>query len=224
VPDSLGAVVVVLVTLVPGFIAATVWARARIHRRAADSDLRIVLQSLVFTGVIQVLLAPLTLALIYPVRAAPLDHPGRLVGWSVIAVLLAPAVIGRLAAFATDALWPPDPLLWSPSGQGWRRPAWGLLRHSSPPSIWDAVAAAGTFDGRFVVIQFKDGHRIAGAFGSGSASITSPEPHGIFLSREWALDEDGELLAEVPGSCGIMVPSLDEVLWIRIQASPEEEP
>ena len=222
VPDTVEAVAIALIALVPGYIATSVWSRARINRHAPVSDLRTVLQSLVFTAIIQILLTPLTLELVYPIRSEPLSHPRRLALWAVITLLIAPAVIGQLAARVADALFPPDPMLWSPNTRGWRRLPWALIRHGSPPTIWDTVAAADVFDGHFVVIQFKDGKRVGGAFGQGSAAMTSPEPHGIFLSREWILDQDGDLFAEVPGSRGLMVPTLDEVLWIRIQAPPAE--
>jgi uncharacterized protein DUF6338 len=208
--------------IAPGFIATSVWARVR-SWRGADGDVRVVLQSLVFTAIIQVVLAPVTLALIYPVRDAPLDHPARLAVWVLLVVLVAPVLIGQATARAANAVLPADSAL-DPQfrAKGWRGTVQGLVGRWDQPSIWDAVVLNGLLDGCFVVIEFNDGRRVAGAFGTGSAAMNHPGQPGLLLTPEWALDEDGELLTEIPNSRGVMLPTLNDVRWIRIQESPAD--
>jgi hypothetical protein len=222
VPDSFVAVVVALVTVAPGFIATSVWARVR-PWRGADGDARIVLQALVFTAIIHILCSPLTLALLYPVRDAPLDHPVRFLLWAFVVLLVVPALIGQLAARAANVVLPADRSL-DPNRRstGWRGLVQGFVGSWDQPSIWDAVVTARTFDGCFVIVEFNDGRRVAGAFGTGAAAMNYPGQPGLFLNPEWALDEDGDLITEIPYSRGVMLPTLADVRWIRIQGSPAD--
>jgi len=66
-----------------------------------------------------------------------------------------------------------------------------------------------------VVIEFKDGRRVAGVLAIGSVALTLPETHGVYLSREWTLDENGDLLAEVPGTKGVMIANSVDIRTIR---------
>jgi hypothetical protein len=223
VPDSVVGVLVALIAVAPGFIATSVWSRVR-SWRGADGDVRVILQSLVFTAIIHTVLAPLTLTVIYPVRETLLDHPVRLSVWVFLLVLVVPSLIGQLTARAANSVLPPDRALDPESrARGWRGTVQGLVGGWDQPSIWDAVVLARRLDGCFVVVEFNDGRRVAGAFGVGSAAMNHPGRPGLFLTPEWALDEDGELLAEIPDSRGVMLPTLDDVRWIRIQASPADE-
>ena len=68
------------------------------------------------------------------------------------------------------------------------------------------------------MVEFRDGTRVAGAFAAGSIAQTSPEPHGLFLEREWELDGTGRIWYELPGTSGLLIPSVDDVRVVRILA------
>lgn len=70
------------------------------------------------------------------------------------------------------------------------------------------------------MITFADTSRVAGVYarvaGRPSLAITSPQPQGLYLAEEWSLDANGDLLAVVPGSKGVMVTSSATVKSIRV--------
>jgi hypothetical protein len=72
-----------------------------------------------------------------------------------------------------------------------------------------------------MVLEFMNGARVAEAFAEASMAFTFPEPHGLFLVREWLINQSGELIEEVPGTRGLLIPNIDQVCYIRIQESPE---
>lgn len=141
-------------------------------------------------------------------RDQVLDHPVRLCLWGFTVLLVAPVLIGQLTARAANATLPPERAL-DPSSRahGWRGTVQGLVGSWDQPSIWDAVVLSQRLDGCFVVVEFNDGRRVAGAFGVGSAAMNHPGRPGLFLTTEWALDEDGDLMAEIPDSRGVMLPT-----------------
>jgi hypothetical protein len=88
------------------------------------------------------------------------------------------------------------------------------------PTIWDWLFTGERLPkSGFVVLEFSDGARVAGAFAEESMALTSPEPHGLFLEREWQLDPDGNVFAELPDTKGLLIPSVREVRWTRILES-----
>ena len=84
------------------------------------------------------------------------------------------------------------------------------------PSLWDWAEVNGKLDGRLLVIEYRDGHKIAGKSGYPGLTITSPEPHGIYLAAELELDEHGKPVAEVAETLGVLVPITDEVRCIHV--------
>jgi hypothetical protein len=168
------------------------------------------LQSLALSAVIQLLLAPLTIAWIIPVRDRLVDFPERVAVWGLLAVLVLPVLFGVVGGRLSD--WIADPS--EPTGI--RRLLARLLRTATPPTIWDWLYQATPPFGSFLVVQFEDGSRIAGVFAEGSMALTSPERQGIFLVSEWQLDEAGAIVGPVEQSGGILVPSTASIRSIRI--------
>jgi hypothetical protein len=221
VPDSWVGLAVALLAIVPGFLATTVWARARTWR-GPSTDLRTVLQSLALSAAIQVAISPLTVAWIVPIRDDLASHAGRVALWFFITVLVVPLLAGLGVARATDLLFDP-----SRSGRPGsharlaRAVAW-LIKAPWPPSAWDWLFTAGVPDGRFLLVQFQDGSQVGGVFAEGSIAITSPEQQGLLLANEWMLNEDGDFTTPMPGSRGILIPTASDVRWVRILASQDE--
>jgi hypothetical protein len=56
--------------------------------------------------VIQLLISPITLWQLYPVRDHLIDHPVRVLVWGVLAVLLMPYVLGTAAAKLESLFFP----------------------------------------------------------------------------------------------------------------------
>jgi len=219
-PDTWVGLAVALLAIVPGFIATATWARARTWR-GPSTDLRTVLQSLALSAAIQVVISPLTILWIVPIRDHLDTHPWRVALWFFLTVLVLPLVAGVAVARTTDLLFDPRQ-----SGHQEHRRAAAvfarLFKEPSPPSPWDWTFATGVPDGRFVLVQFQDGSQVGGVFAQGSIALTSPEQQGLYLADEWLLDDDGNFTAPLPDSRGIMIPTVDQVRWVRILASNSE--
>jgi hypothetical protein len=213
VPSSWVALVIALLAVVPGFVASTLWARARTWR-GPTGDLRTILQSLVLSAIIQVLLFPLTVAWMLPYRDTLVtDHPWRSAIWLALAVLILPAVLGIGAARATDYLLP---VTAPPTSQRVRRTVRWLVKPSAPPSAWDWLFRDKPPNGKFVLLKFKDGSYIGGAYEENSGAATSPEPHGLILGVEWVVNDVGDFIEPIPSSHGVLIPLTDEIRWVRI--------
>lgn len=132
-PSTFQALAVLLLAIVPGFLATGFWARTKTWK-GRPGDLLTVLQSIAVSLVIQVVMAPLTIYWLYPVRTHLDRYPWRLCLWAALVVLVVPwlggTLIGRLADFVFD----PRTIRSGSSRQ--RVVAW-LFRPSVPPTIWD---------------------------------------------------------------------------------------
>ena len=218
-PSNFGALGVLLLSIIPGFIATSVWARAR-PWRGPEGNLRTVLQSLTLSVVIQLLLSPLTLVWLYPVRHRLEEFPERTATWVGLVVLVVPVLLGLVAGKLTNVLSDPESL--RVRGR-FRRALARLWPAPAPPSVWDWVFSAKPPHGSFVVVEFLDGRRIAGVFAEGSLALTSPEPQGLFLVSEWELNEFGDIIGPLPDTSGVMILRTDEVRSVRILSGERKE-
>jgi Family of unknown function (DUF6338) len=217
-PATLQALVVILLAIVPGYLAMNVWTRSKTWK-GRGPDLHTVLQSVSISLVIQIAAAPLTVLYIYPVRTRIENYPWRVCIWSLLVVLVIPWVGGSLLAWLSDRLFQPTATI--AAGQ-FRRVLAVMFRPSASPSIWDWAITSGLPDGRFIVIEYTDGHRIAGSFGIGSKALTTPEVQGMYISTEWSLDNNGDLVQQVPGTAGVVVLNSSSVRHIRLLQELEE--
>jgi hypothetical protein len=221
-PTTWEALSVILLAVVPGFITTTMWARARTWKGYAG-DLRVTLQSLALSAVIQVLLSPLTIHWIVPAIPHPrmLRNEIHIAIWFALAVLVIPVVLGFACARGSDRLFRPIRRRGDREQLGWFRRSIAWLIEASPlPSVWDAWLADHLPDeGIFVRVTFRDGHHVGGAFAASSQAFTSPERQGLFIEQEWVLDDAGNLQEVVPGSLGMLIPSIDEVRAVSILGS-----
>jgi hypothetical protein len=213
-PATFEALAIVLLAVVPGYLARSAWARGKTFSQP-PTDLKVVVQSVAASLVVQLLLAWFTIPVLLPVGGDLANHPWRVAAWAVVAGLLAPVLGGYVLGKLTDQL--------QPGGRLESLPAW--IRRDlgpTPPTIWDAVNLSGEVpDPCLLVIEFTDGTRVAGSFGQGSRVITSPDQHGVFLGREWSVGDDGLPTEPVPSTGGILVPDLAAVRSIRVLVAPE---
>lgn len=212
IPADYQALIVALLAIVPGFLATTFWSRTKTWR-GRSPDLLTVIQSLAASAVIQVVMAPLTLIWLYPERNVLIRHPWHVFIWLLLTVLIIPIASGVAAARLSDIIFnPASPWI---KGRPRRILAW-IMPPAPPPSIWDWLFTANVPDGCFLVVEFADNTRVAGVFARGSTALTSPQPQGVFLSREWSLDAHGDLVAEVPHTAGVMITNSTAIRTVRI--------
>jgi hypothetical protein len=217
-PGNPQGLVVVLLAVVPGFVATVAWSRAKTWR-GETSDLRTVLVSIVLSALVQLGMSPLTIGWLYPIRDDLDRHPGRVAVWALIAVVVLPMMLGVVAGGWTTFVQQRG----AASGR-FRRGVARLWPEAVLPSIWDWLFVGNRPHDSFLVVTFRDGSRIAGAFAEGSIAFTSPEHPGLFLVSEWEVDDDGNVVREVPGSSGIMVRDVDEIRSIRLLRGKNDVP
>jgi hypothetical protein len=222
VPYDITSLAIVLLAIVPGYLAVTIWGRRKTWK-GRSTDLSTIVDSITLSAVIQVLALPLTLTMLYPYRKTLDSHEVRVAFWLIIVVLVLPIVGGagwaRLSSLADSASG-------TLKGSENRLLRWigrlclFLVPPSTPPRIWDLVFKARIPDGAFLIVTFDDGYQIAGVFhevdGRRSYALTSPQPPGLYMAQEYALDAQGNIYALLPNSKGVMIPSIEHVKSVRM--------
>lgn len=205
-PDLLP--VAVLLAIAPGYL--TIY--FAIHGRTGQAvvpDLILVLQSLVISAVILAALGPFAFASLWPYRDHLDTRVAELVLWGVVIFMLSPYVAGTVSRTFLEWM--------NAHPDTWPTRAFRVaLASPAPPTLWDWSSLRGLHEGRFVVIEYADGHKIGGAYGRPGVVITSPEEHGIFLATEWTLNEAGVPTTPVADSAGVLVPLREDVRSIRL--------
>lgn len=213
-PTSEAALVILLLAIAPGFITAAAWARARTWKGPAG-DLRTIIQSLVLSAVVQALLMPLTVFWIVPIRNSLSRYADRLTVWSLLSVVVVPVMLGLASGAITDWIFQPAK----------DRTRFSKLANLAPtaPSAWDWLFTGDRVpQSAFLVLEFDNGSRVGGAYAGNSIALTSPEPHGLFLEREWQLDESGNLFCELPSTSGLLIPSTEGLRFLRILVAGQD--
>lgn len=207
------ALIVALLAIVPGYITIWFWSRNKMWR-GLTNDLQTILKCLAISAALQVAIAPYTLIVLYPIRNNPADHPWPFFIWLIALVLLLPYTAGRLLNKATEVY--EKVMLAAENKNIGARLLRVVLPEGAPPSAWDAVFSEELPDGCFLILEYKDGSRIAGGYGKKSQVLQSPEPHGIYLIEEWTVDENGNIDSKVPNSCGVLVTDISDLRCVRI--------
>ncbi|SRR5216683_3038405 len=202
----------ILLATVPGYLTIF-FATRNSTWRGLTGDLQTVLQSLALSVLMQALLAPLTLAWIYPVRDDLIHHPFRAAAWLALVLLVLPFVVGVVTAHIGRRVFPPSAVQASSRLQRFIR--W-FIWPEPPPTLFDWALTSGLMENRFVLIEYEDGRRIGGAYGRPGVSMTSPQERAIYLAIEWVLSDKGDFLAPVANSSGILVPLGPSVRSIRL--------
>lgn len=149
-PTQAQTVWILLLAIVPGFLAMSVWSRAKTWR-GQRRDLHTVLYSLALSALIQLSLAPITISWLLPVRGDLERYPGRVVVWATLAALVVPVVGGIAAGRVTEHFF--DPRSAAIDGRFARLVA-SMWRSAPPPSMWDWLFTANPPHGRFLLIDF----------------------------------------------------------------------
>lgn len=220
VPTSAAALAILLTAIVPGYLTIYLWSRNKTWK-GLQNDLQTVIKSITLSAVIQVLLLPYTLVVLYPVRDHLDRYPGQVAGWSVLTTLLLPYLFGSVAARITDSLFHPAAIFTEPNhDRTWtsRLQTLGkwITQPAAQPSVWDWAVVSRRLDGCYLIITWKDGTKAAGAYEIGSLALTTPEQQGLFLKTEWLLNDQDGFIAPVANSAGMLIPSLTEIRSIRL--------
>ena len=179
-PTSWVEITILLLAIVPGYIAGVGMGPEPFGGATRPSAIRVVLQSLAVSLVIQIAVSPLTVQWILLGADHQDSQPWTVAGWFVT-VLVVPTVGGVLVASVTDWILA-RPCQTSPTAcaDGLSR---NYLQMSVPPTIWDWAITNGKVDGSFLRIEYSDGGSIGGIFATDSYVATSPDTHGIFLQE-----------------------------------------
>jgi hypothetical protein len=230
VPATAAQFVALIVIALPGIVFATVRTRAR-GITAADVSL----SSRIAQGLVAGVVIDSTYVLIIGdnlVKAVTLVD-GKLpsiraaAAYALVLGVLVPAAVawvlhgrlrwsppssGRLASFRGWAT-----IRWSSVGK-WVSSWAGNVRpdrlYSGKPNAWDyAVPMMGRM---FVRIETVDGKFVGGWFAEDSFISTYPEPHDIYVERQYRMSESGEFLSLVAGTAGFWyyVQPGDIIDWI----------
>ena len=196
----------------PGYMAITMWSRQRTWL-GQTTELRTLLQALSWSTVVHLLTAPIAwplVALSMPVVLA--EHRSRLLFWLLATMLVVPTCLGVLAARVTDWMF----VAGSQGLRGFRSAVNDIVKPTTPPTIWDWWLMERPPNGSFLRIALRDGTLIGGVFSEGSKATTSPERPGLFLASEWVLSAEGDFVAEIPGSLGLLIPDASSIASIRV--------
>ena len=202
----------VLVAVVPGYLTIF-FATRNSTWRGLTGDLQTLLQSLALSVLMQALVAPVTLLWLYPVRDDLAHYPVRVAAWLALVLLVLPFVVGVVSAHVARVLFPPSELV---TRSRFKRFVRWFIWPEPPPTLFDWAMTSGLMEDRFVLIEYEDGRRIGGAYGTPGVSMSSPQEPAIYLAVEWLLDERGDFLAPVANTSGILVPLGPTVRSIRL--------
>jgi len=224
-PGTFEGLFVILVAVVPGYIALALWARNKTWQ-VPPTDLKYLLLAIVVSAVIQLLeFLPLTSWWVWPVHDHLVDHPIRVAFWGLFALLLIPAIGGLYAGRLTSLWW--GTLFWGKSPpslrtrEGWRRVLFEDLFPPVPPSPWDKFFLEDTADGQFLVITFNDGSKVAGSYYGPAWVAMSPQTQGIFLAQEYTI-KDGQIGREITESKGVLVPVTSNIASVKVLAAASD--
>lgn len=216
-PATTQALAILAIAVAPGFLASAAWSRSKTWK-GPTGDFRTLLQALVLSAVVQIIVAPLTIVWLYPKRSSLDMYPERVATWLALVVVVIPLLGGLAVGWITDYL---SDFGWTEL-DGWRAKLAGVRPVVAAPSVWDWFFTRNPPHGRFLLIEFADGRRVAGVFSEGSIAFTSPEPHGVYLASEWLLDDDGNITAERPDSMGLLIKDISDVRSIRVLKERED--
>ncbi len=164
-PSTYQAVIILLLAVVPGFVAIVTWARAKTWK-GFEGDLDTILRSLVVSLIVQVPMFPLALALgLFPDVNHWQKHVVALFAWLFLTVLLVPVIGGGLASWYYDRFL--FPLTQNPIPPGTDKK---LLPQWSPafPTAWDSFFVQSIPNGSWIILDMDDGKYIAGTWETGS--------------------------------------------------------
>lgn len=189
-----------LLAVAPGYIAVFFWALTA-KFQGVRTDFETLLQSFATSLAIQLVFSPITIVWLgyYWRRNSLPQHVGDIVVWVAIVAIIAPVLGGIVVGKYRERVEAPT--------------AWDSFFEEFPPPARS-----------FLVLEMKNGKRVAGVWTENSRAKFSPNPPGLFLEQEWTVDWGGRPKELVKSTAGILIPAGNEVLTIRVLEAPPDPP
>jgi hypothetical protein len=146
--------------------------------------------------------------------------------WAVIALIAIPAVGGVYAGRLSDLFFGVRRSMLPRDGAGWRRellPPPDEIFKPVTPSVWDSFLTEQIPTGRILVITFDNNKTVAGSYYKGSIGKTTPQKRGLYMIREWSLDDRGHPVQPIAESRGVLIPTIDRIKHVRIFVDPRNK-
>jgi len=187
-PQSLNAVVVIILFIIPGFITDRIIALT-IPRAKRDST-EIILTAITFSCINYAIFSWLILLMIFK------GFPSRYETWFIFSwlgiLLIGPIIEG----FAFN---------WLVNSKLYRK-LFGLLKLKNIqliPKSWDYHF--GKEEPCWILLTLKDGTKIGGFFGSDSFASSFPAEEDLYIEELWEIDEKGKFKQPVQNSGGCLI-------------------
>jgi hypothetical protein len=222
-PTNTEGLVVAVLALVPGYLLIR-FASRRSFRTHPDSAIEWVLNSLAASLVIQILVSPVTLVTIYPVRDQILKDPDPLIKWLIVVVLVIPFALGRfisiLRPWTTDrraerhwwARWLSE-LLINDVADAWD---WLDDHNRADHPRGEPTVDRPRLANLIWILELEGGKVLAG---SGPEVVGLGKGSAIWLRKLWTLGGDDEHAEPIPGETGAVIPS-SAIKAVRFRTRP----
>jgi len=201
-PETLEAVVIVILLVAPGFLCR-MFLGAGIPR-VFVSEVHFILVALLFSILVHVTALPFTLeiadrigtlwnALINIGAEQPLSMDWLVFLWVVCVLFVFPALLALVLSWLWRARWT-QPLL----------ERLGISQVESTPQAWDWFFLTQE-QGCWVVAEMEDGTRVGGEYGAGSFVSITPYGKDLFLESVYDVDEEHVFGDRKPDSVGAWI-------------------
>jgi hypothetical protein len=237
-PGTFVEIAIFAVFIAPGIVYATVRV-ALVGIRGADLTAATRLLDALFIGVLfDAVYFLLFYGFIGDLLKDPLGTIATMPYWQAVVAVILLLFVPALLAFVLGArprLSAPDPS--TDAGREYKerldarnakriarfaRRHWYLKNsYRATPSAWDQAAFKASVD-LFVRVRSEDGQWFGGWYGPGSFASTHPQPHDIFIARQWRLESDGTFYQPIKDSAGLWLPITDKsiVEWLTMPPQP----
>lgn len=215
VPDTGGAILLLAVFVLPGFI--TLLLRERLYVvRGEDSAFERLLQALFNSAVIYGMVIGVGLVLgLDKADLSELRHGHKSLlqdfGAAILVCLILPALLAMFGLRWTSSKRMRPRLL---------RAVGGSEAHNVLSGWNELFSQQG---GAMIRASLADGRVVGGFYGAPSLAGYSQHTQDLFISERWELDEDSWFVRAAPGSLGLWLPR-ESIVSLEIYATESEVP
>lgn len=132
--------------------------------------------------------------------------------WFVlVGFVVVPALVSLLIHWRHIAWSAPEPTGWFK----WKVVPRSRYGYSNTPTAWDFAVRQHSETGAWLRVLKPEGLWVGGWWGGASFASTYPEPRSVFIHSQWELDDEGNLVREIPNT-GVWLMIDDEkdlVFW-----------
>lgn len=214
---GLAALTLAAAFLLPGFLIQMVADQRREYERP-QNPFELTLRALLWSLVVQLAFFPWTAKVARDVGEPEtwFDHVHQIVPYLIVALLLAPLVLGYVLGEIADRL---DRRAPNPP----RLLARALGAEAGEAASWPR-ALERLSHGAWVIAHTKEGETVGGFFGAGSLAPLRPDWRDIFIESQWTFDGDGHPVEALtpPRSLWIDRAAIESLTIIPFTASERQ--